>query len=332
MFSKKSSDISICIPVCGTEKYLGDCLESIASQDFDGIEIIIVDDSPTKSEGALKIVKRFKKNHKKQKLSVRLIAHRKNKGLVEARRTALYETKGEYIMFVDSDDSLPANAVKSLFEAAKKSGADIVHGKANICVKDSTTQNIQSLKNRIDDMSKKAGKNYSGELLNRQIFDGFLIKENHSGFLWGKIFKRELCLDAFNIIPPVYCIFGEDFLTYFFLSYFAKKYIGIENNVYNYFINTGISSNKKIDSLEEWQKVCSTASVFTILLSWADEAAEHSPLDEDEIKKIREVCRWYVTNNLAQLERSVAPELQEKALKMLCDFWGEKMITKMKAQ
>lgn len=340
MFKKPQPKVSVCIPVCGTEKYLAECLESVAAQDFYGTEILIVDDSGKAGE-AEKIAKEFRKKNKKRKISVKFIAHAENKGLVEARRTAIYEASGDFIMFLDSDDVLPADAIKTLFSTAERTKADIVHGKANVCFKEgsveaefaSQTSRDSSpqqeafppqSKKRFEEMREKAEKVFDGELFGRQIFDGFLTGINHSAFLWGKIFTRELCLEAFSRIPPVYCVFGEDFLTYFFLSLLAQKYVGIAEKVYNYFADTGISSSRKINSLDEWRKVCSTASVFTILLSWIEENA--GEISNEEADKVREMCRWYAANNLGQLEKAVAPELQEEARRMLCDYWGEEMI------
>lgn len=355
--------ISICIPVYNTEKYLFLCLESIAKQiskeNQFKIEIIVVDDSSILEdshikhendglETAEKIVKDFRKKNKKQKISVKFIAHERNKGLVEARRTAIYESSGDYIMFVDSDDFLPNDSIKPLFEVAQKTGADIVQGKTNICWKkegrcgDSSSlegevENATRLergegfppllKNRFNEMNEKANSVFIGELFENQVFEAFLLEGKISGFLWGKIFTRKICFEAFSQIPPTYCTFGEDFLTFFFLSHFAKKYVGIENYVYNYFIDSGISSNKKIESLEEWQKICSTASVFTILFSWIKE--NRDKITEEEANKVRDLCILYAKNNLAQLKKAVVTELQEDAYKMLCDFWGENMIKKV---
>lgn len=334
MFTKKAPKVSVCIPVFGTEKSLASCLESVASQNFDGTEIIVVDDgSFVKSAkfennkikmSAQKIVKDFKKNHKNQHLNIKFIQHEKNKGLVEARRSAVYEAEGEYILFVDSDDTLSENAINTLLETSQKSGADIVQGKANVCLEDfKNSADFEINQKRFDDMNKKSNCVFLGELFAREIFDGFLLEANHSGFLWGKLFKRELLLEVFDKIPPTFCVFAEDFLTYFFISLFAKKYFGIEEKVYNYFVNTGISSSKKIESLEEWQKVCSTASVFTILFSWIE---ENPHLTQEEILSVKNMCKYYAKNNLLQLEKCVVPQIQDEAKKMLCEFWGEKII------
>lgn len=345
MRSKPAPKVSVLIPVYGTEKYLAKCLESVAAQGFEGIEIIAVDDrSPVSPAGsAEKIVRDFKKRHKKQISGVKIIKHGTNRGLVEARRTALYEARGDYIMFVDSDDTLPCGAVKALLSAAQQTGADIVHGRAEVnaegrCGDSSPLEGVAenaerlergegfplSLKKRIDDMDRKANKVFKGELLGRQILEGFLVDATVSGFLWGKLFTRELCLEAFELIPPVWCTMGEDFLSFFFLALFAKKYKGIEETVYCYNAGTGISSNKTVSSLDEWEKVCSAASVFTVILSWIEE--NPGKITDEQADSVRGMCRWYAANNLAQLESAVAPGLKEEAYKMLCDWWGENMI------
>lgn len=359
MFASSKPKVSVCIPVCGTERYLDSCLESVAAQDFEAIEIIVVDDGGEEAfspeEDALQagqIVKAFKKRNKKRVSSVKFIKHGKNRGLVEARRSALYAAEGSYVMFVDSDDFLPPGAVRALFDVAEKTGADIVHGRTKVCMEGSVESGIASqalnesfplLKKRAEEMDFKANRVFEGGLNGRRIFDEFLVETNICGFLWGKIFTRSLCLEAFSKIPPVFCTFGEDFLTFFFLSLFAQRYEGIEACVYCYNADTGISSNRTISSLAEWEKVCSTASVFTVLFNWIEDEASAAPsssgqeslpaaeLTEEETDKVRQMCRWYAANNLAQLDNAVDMRLREEAYRMLCDYWGVKMINSVKA-
>lgn len=364
MFKKAKIKVSVCIPVCGTQRYLTACLKSVALQDFDGLEIIVVDDggvwnTERKSETAKQILKEFCRVHKKQKIPVNFIKHEKNKGLVEARRSAVFEAKGDFIIFLDSDDTLPPSAIKVLYENAKKTGADIIHGKASVDFRKDyaaerktgagrcgvpplegvgrnevrprgslSPSGILRKEKRKSIMEEKVNAVFVGELSGKEIFDGFLVENNHCGFLWGKIYKRELCVKAFEAIPPVFCCMGEDFLTYFWLSFFAKKYAGIESLVYNYFIDTGISSAKKIESIEECQKICSTASVFTILLNAIQDDFED--FTETEVEKVKEICRSYAANNLTQFENFVVPSLKTAAYMELCEWWGKNMIEGIK--
>ncbi len=321
MFKKEKIQISVCIPVFKTQNSLLACLESVALQNFPGTEIVITEDGDGFEKQTERIIKDFKKTNKN--LKIIFLKNEKNKGLVETRRASLYESTGDYIMFLDSDDTLPENALNILYETAQKSYADIVHGKANVCIKEGLTIS----KERIESTNKKCSSVFLGNLKNSDIFDGFLTKTNHNGFLWGKLFKKELCLEAFAKIPPVYCIFCEDFLTYFYIALYAQKYSGIEEKVYNYFVNTGISSEKKIASIEEWQKVCSTASVFTILLSDVQQNPDlQSKLTETEIEVIKYSARYYAKSNLKQMQDNVIPELQNAARSELCEWWGQEMI------
>ncbi len=321
MFKKEKILISVCIPVFNTQNSLKSCLESVAAQNFCGVEIVITEDGDGFEKQTERIIKDFKKSHKN--LKIIFLKNIKNKGLVETRRTSLYEATGDYITFLDSDDTLPQNALNILYENAQKTDSDIVHGKANVCIKEGLTVS----KERIESTNKKCSSVFLGLLNGSDILDGFLSKRNHNGFLWGKLFKKELCLEAFAKIPPVYCIFCEDFLTYFYLALCAQKYSGIEEKVYNYFINTGISSEKKITTMEEWQKVCSTASVFTLLLSDIQENPDlKEKLTNAQIQVIKFSARYYAKSNLKQMLDNVIPKLKDAARAELCEWWGQGMI------
>ena len=64
---------------------------------------------------------------------------------------------------------------------------------------------------------------------------------------------------------------AEDDLIFFFIIQYAKSYIGIEEKVCRYRIDSGMSSARKIDSVRKWRMVCSAASVFSILSEWIKE-------------------------------------------------------------
>ncbi len=332
MLKNNEIKVSLCVPVCNTAEYLDFCLKSIAAQDFEDFEVIIVEDENDNCQKKVleksvqKIIKEFKKQIKGCRIFVQFIKHSKNQGLVEARRSAVLAAKGQYLMFVDSDDTLKEDAIKTLWQTAQKNGAEIVHGKAEVCFSGKVLDKNYAQK-RKDAMTKKCERVFSGKLFGGEILNAFLVEKTCAGFLWAKLFERELCLKAFEKIPFVYCTFGEDFLTFFYLALFAKTYEGINEKVYNYTLNTGISSVKKIDSLEEWKKVCSTASVFTIILNdiQSDEQLRKT-LTEEEILAVKNECRYFAKNNLMQLNAVVAPELKEKAKNELYDWWGSEII------
>lgn len=113
--------ISIIIPVYNCEKYLEQCIRSAINQESEiyELEIIIVNDGST--DNSLNIINKFKNKCK--------IINQKNQGLSSARNTALNIVSGDFIFFLDSDDYLPDNAIKKLYQKIKKSNDDIVVGK-----------------------------------------------------------------------------------------------------------------------------------------------------------------------------------------------------------
>lgn len=115
--------LSIIVPFYGVEKYIGQCLESLFSQDLpaDGYEVICVNDcSPDDSE---RIVLDYQKSH----ANLVLVRHDINKKLGAARNTGLQAASGEYVWFVDSDDYIKKNCLGELLNYCECNELDILH-------------------------------------------------------------------------------------------------------------------------------------------------------------------------------------------------------------
>lgn len=113
--------LSVIIPVYNTKEYLRACVKSCLSRSFDDYEILIVDDGSTDSETPL-LCDSIASEHPGL---VRVI-HQKNKGLGGARNTGTAEAKGEYLFFVDSDDTLTEGAVDIIVKRIKETNSDII--------------------------------------------------------------------------------------------------------------------------------------------------------------------------------------------------------------
>ena len=110
--------ISIIIPVFNVEQYVESCIDSVLSQSYENIEIIIVDDGSTDSSGCI--------CDKYATLDGRInVIHKANGGLSDARNTGIQLARGEFISFVDSDDFVSPTFIEALFVAAKKTGCQI---------------------------------------------------------------------------------------------------------------------------------------------------------------------------------------------------------------
>jgi len=321
--------ISVCIPVYNAEAFLYRCLESVAGQSFADWEIVIVNDGSSgkdqKGQSCRKIVKSFIKAHKLKKDRLIYLEHSKNLGLLEARRSLILNARADYITMLDSDDSLLPGALQAFYEAAQQSSAEIIQAGAEIELQTTDNEEINKMnQQRAREMQKAVNNIYDGRLTNEEIFNGFLCQHNHSGFLWGKLISRNLYKRALDLIPFSKCVFAEDILQYFLISYLAKKYYGFTSPLYRYRVDTGISSPKKISSLSQWEQICSTANVFTILFSLVKEF--NPALNLEQMEGLRSFSRHYISNNLHQLKESVIPELQEEARALLCDYWGQDFV------
>ncbi|MBO5402310.1 MAG: glycosyltransferase family 2 protein [Clostridia bacterium] len=111
--------VSVIVPVYGTEAYLPACIDSICKQTYKNIQIILVDDnSPDKCPEIC--------DSYAQQDSRIIVIHQENKGVSGARNTGLRHAKGDYLVFVDSDDELYSDAVELLLNDANTYNADVV--------------------------------------------------------------------------------------------------------------------------------------------------------------------------------------------------------------
>ena len=115
---KKQPEISIIVPVYKTERFLSACISSILAQTFTDFELILVDDGSPDSCPALCDAAAAKDSR------IRVI-HQKNRGLSGARNAGLDAAEGEWIAFVDSDDTITPDFCAKLYHAAQEAGAEM---------------------------------------------------------------------------------------------------------------------------------------------------------------------------------------------------------------
>jgi glycosyltransferase involved in cell wall biosynthesis len=114
----KTSKISVIVPVYKVELYLRQCIDSIITQSYTNLEIILVDDGSPDNCG--KICGEYEKNHSRIK-----VIHKKNGGLSDARNAGIDICSGEYLTFVDSDDWIETDMIETLYNNLVNHDADI---------------------------------------------------------------------------------------------------------------------------------------------------------------------------------------------------------------
>ncbi len=116
--NKMADLISVIVPVFKTELYLDQCIESIASQTYCNLEIILIDDGSP--DQCLEICDRWAKKDPRI-----LVIHQKNCGVSSARNVGIERAKGSFVAFVDSDDFLEPMYVEYLYRALSETDSDL---------------------------------------------------------------------------------------------------------------------------------------------------------------------------------------------------------------
>lgn len=122
-------DITIIIPIYNVEAYILDCLRSVASQTCLSkgvrVECILVDDCGTDESVAM--CEQFVSDYVGP-MSFRILHHEHNRGLSAARNTGMDVAQGEYVLFLDSDDTITPDCLEKLYAKAKETAADVTYG------------------------------------------------------------------------------------------------------------------------------------------------------------------------------------------------------------
>ena len=165
--------ISVIVPVYKVAPYLRQCIESIQSQTYRNLEILLIDDGSPDECG--KICEEYKEQDKRIR-----VFHTENKGLSSARNVGIQSATGNYIGFVDSDDWIEPDMYEVLLRELKE--ADI-----SVCGYDSGAQRVQlteavyigadALRALVDD---KFNNNVWNKLYRRKLFEGVLFPEGRN--------------------------------------------------------------------------------------------------------------------------------------------------------
>lgn len=211
---------SIIMPAFNTENFIYGSISSVFAQTYENYELIIVDDGSTdKTEEVIKLI--CSENDKVK------IVKQKNQGPAAARNNGLDNAEGDYVVFLDSDDSLEKNALEDLNKLINENGLpDIVVYGANCLPKDN-----------VDTWLKNA--TTTNDKLYEKFSPDALFKEPGSKpFIWQNCLKLSF-LNSNNLRINEKLHLGED--QAFQFSYFplAKKILFTSKKFYNYRISRG---------------------------------------------------------------------------------------------
>lgn len=212
--------ISVIVPVYNTDRYTGICIESLINQSYKNLEIILVDDGST--DRCPEICDLYASKDKR----IRVI-HKKNGGLVSARKAGVEAAQGEYIGYVDGDDWVGKEYYRSAANVIVAENPDVVvSGWTRVLFEQEVAMH-----------NGFASGTYSGESLNqlksRMISNGKFYKHGVSTYVWNKVFRSEILYDCQMNVDERLMI-GEDACVSYAALLKSNKVCIHENYDYHY--------------------------------------------------------------------------------------------------
>lgn len=244
----KGIKVSVIVPVYNSEKYLRRCLESIIKQTLKELEIIVINDGS--KDKSLNIIEEYSKKDTRIKL-----INQKNMGSGQAKNNGIIQAKGEYICFVDSDDTIENIMLKEMYSSSRINMSDIVISR------------YQKLD--FDGILLSVEKNYE-TYTSRKYFES-LISFSLPSIMCGKLYKRELFKES-SLLFPSTNMHNEDTSTLYKIIFFASKISFVNKVFYNWYQITNSKTNSTSKKqLEDLFIVYSKMKIFFIKYKILDE-------------------------------------------------------------
>lgn len=292
--------LSIIIPVYNVEKYLRACLDSVFKQkgDSSDYEVIVVNDgSPDNSQAIIDQYSSIYSNI--------VVINQNNRGLSAARNAGLRIANGEYVWFVDSDDSITPNAVDYLKKEIEKEKCEVyVFSIIKVLESDGTMHNTNNTF-----ISSKYNKYYN------YIADGlFYHRKIPIGISQKNIFLRKFLLDHNLFFTEG--IYHEDMEFFIRVLISAKRIKPLNAHLYNYLIRTGGSIttskisvkhvNDRLKIINLLNEMCNKTVLNSKQIALVNDAAfymiygvvfDKRIREEHELSKIVEILRHSILLN-----------------------------------
>lgn len=242
--------ISVLMPVYNVENYLRQSIDSVISQTYEKWELIIVDDGSSDDSG--RICDEYAAKEERIK-----VIHKSNAGSLSARRDGIKAARGDYGIFLDSDDFLEADCMERIVSEIEKTSADIIIYRGYIYNAGEQTPMYCTL---------QAG------VIDKKIIYKTILSSDEINAIWTKAIRMELLQED----PTDYSVFysnsyGEDKLQFLYPVTHAKTIDILPVPLINYRqVESSLIHNVKIEmiakklQLEVWEKIIEYAEIWDL--------------------------------------------------------------------
>ncbi len=302
---KAMPKLSIIIPVRDEKPFLKRCIDSILSQSFRDLEIICVDDAS--SDGSTDILQDYVNREPR----VHATAFPRRLGTVLARKLALMDAQGEYIMFADADDRLLPGACETAVDLMKGSKTDIVQFSVDFEAKQ---EDAESLDKFLRIFRSRAMESHGMNIL----YDCF-VNHRFMHNLWNKIYRADVCRKAVDAMPDIQLHHYTDLYLSFFILFFAESYRSVVTKpCYRYFYGGGVST--KTPDGEQFRDLCEASRTLPLMEKFLRDQNAYET-NVSVLDAIRSTFRRDMVNKLLTI-----PNLTREIISAAIESWGGDII------
>jgi len=279
--------VSVIVPIYNAESHLKRCIDVLLKQDFNkSFEIIMVDDAST--DNSQNIIK------KQNSPLIKLYSLPSNNGPSAARNIGLKIAKGDYVFFLDADDTISTSTLKTLYSHAKENGFDLVFGDIK------RIENSQNQRENI--FLYPTDKNFSNSDITEEIKKRMYNPLSTLGLigLTGRLIKRSI-ISKNNLSFEEGLRYLEDEVFSWDTLAYCKKAKYIRKQLYSHYINPNVSS-----ALSEGINRGFSVSNFKLAKDHVQNCFKNRGLSIQEAEKLaNQAFIYFVISALVSYSRSI---------------------------
>ena len=297
--------LSVIIPVHNEEKSLRRCLDSILSQSFADLEIICVDDGS--SDRSADILQDYVNREPR----VHATAFQRRLGTVVARKLALLDARGDYIMFADADDKMLPGGCETAVRLIEECGADVVQFSVDFEAEQKDAELL--------DKFLRLFRSRTMESQGTNILYDCFVNHRFMHNLWNKIYRAGVCREAVGAMPDIRLHHYTDQYLSFFILFFARSFRSVVTKpCYRYHFGGGVSTAAP-DS-EQFKDLCEVSRTFPLIEKFLRDRNAYET-NVSVLDAIRSTLRADMVNKLLTI-----PSLTREIIFTALEYWGSDVI------
>lgn len=312
---------SIIISCFNNSRFLPSCIKTaLRNAENKDVEIICVDDCST--DDTIAVLESYAKIYD----SIKIVKHKENKGINEARRSGVLAASGDYVLFVDQDDRLTEGIVDALINKLAEKEVDVLFFDFKFA--DSFDLNGCSNENSRVHYYKQIQKGHLLATSKSSAIDAIYTSPPRLGVMvWGRAWKRELLVKGFELIPEGWCVEQEDDCESLMFLALAESVSMIDYVGYEYRWDTGVT-NDDIDERSAIRYLRNAVFVTRFIASFKkhfgldSQYAPYLQFVENNVQdKYKKIAKWFLksaSNREELLERRCFGDERIQMLAMLC--------------